>query len=471
MSKYIVKLSDSSCRENLVPLGKVGNPQVLSNYIIVDTDKDILEIQAIEGVLEVHKDEKCIPSVAVNDPNAPQWALPWLSNTGGFSFENNRDGTGVDIYVLDTGVRETHNDLAGRVRTLWSFDGQAYSTSGYVPEHGTAAAACAAGTSFGVAKGATIVNLRIDWYVSTIVKCIDMIIKDHIDKPANRPSIISFSGGSVSSYVGEVFAEAVQYGIIVGAAAGNEGSAVPMHPASNMWVVGVGSINQNEQPPQFTNKGVPIYAPGQNITTAGVMSDSQSIMTSGTSFSWPYYAGFLACYLQDSDRFNSAALVSAFTHKIQMQYCDHNRVPWFNTGVGILATPSTRYQMTAPYYKNASFEFTNQEIHDFCVANEGNPQYIADMAFQHNIDLNRFVECLPYSAEEINGYFVAHNVRPWWIIKSDWDQLVSGTMSVSTYTRKSTPMMTKQAANLLILMIGLGLGIVAGVFAISLLGG
>lgn len=428
LKRYIVALREPSHRENLLHLGKVGNPQAITTMVIVDTSASVSDIEAIEGVVSVSEDGLSAPEATVDQPNAPQWALPWMSRTNG-SFQSPKSGENVDIYVLDTGVRDTHTDLVGRVTTLWSFDDVPYSTSGYVPEHGTAVAACAAGTTYGVAKDAHIISLRIDWYNSTILKCLDMIIKHHVDKDPTRQSVINFSGSSPMPVVGEMFRNAAMYGIVVVAAAGNYSESTPRYPANAWYVTGVGSLDSNEQPSAFSNRGVPVWAPGGNITTAGVMSDSQSINISGTSFACPYYAGVLACNLEGSDRFNTGAQASNFEFYVRMQLNDLERIPFFPNGMSQRSTPNMTKTLTGVYYSNPSFQLTDQEIADFVWAHEPQAQVIADAAREFNIDLNRLSTALGLSRELINEYFIWHEVKPWWAVGPEWNFPASASVT------------------------------------------
>lgn len=416
--KYIVELETPEHATNLQRLGKVGKPQSLKNFVIVETEANIDAIRRIPGVKSVEPDTfvKAHQSLPINQPNPPGWGLPWISNTGG-SYENQKSGAGVDIYVVDTGVRGTHQDLSGRVHTLWSFDDEPYSESGYEPSHGTSVAACAAGTEYGTAKLATIINLRIDFYLSSIIKACDLILKHHLEKPDNRQSVVNFSGGSISSTVGTIFSRLTQWGIVVVAAAGNESAPEPTFPARDIWVESVGALNQWNGPAWFTNKRCKVFGPGQDVTTASVFSDTASATVSGTSFSSPYYAGLLAALLTGSDKFNTAAQVSNFTFAVRQQLCDSERIPVFYNGGYVIRTMNCR-GFGGTYYRNPSRDFTDLDIRNYCLAHVDNPQAIADGARDYNISLNRLATCLSpeYSATDINQYFLSVGVSPWWFV-------------------------------------------------------
>jgi len=413
MKKYLVKIRSQEFRNELVSrFEKVGTAEAIPDYLIVKTDQPIEAIKACPGVDAVELDEQATPS-AVNQVAPPGWALPWLSNSGG-SYKNDKTGAGVDIYIMDTGIRDTHVDLAGRVRTLWSFDDVPYSiTGGQSPTHGTSVAGCAAGTLYGTAKGASIVNIRIDFMTSTILKGLDRILRDHLDKPDGRTSVLNFSGGSISPMIGDIFARLVKYGIVVVAAAGNESAPVSSYPARNDWVVSVGSLNEQQGPSWFTNRQADVYAPGQSILTASVFSDTSTEITSGTSFSCPYYAGLLACLLEGSDKFNTAGLVETFTFAMRRQIADQSRVPFFNNGGYTINTANTK-GLDGVYYVAPSKQHTDNEIEDFLLANESEPQLIADAALIGNVSLSRLARASGYSEDQINEYFASAGVKTCW---------------------------------------------------------
>jgi subtilisin family serine protease len=69
-------------------------------------------------------------------------------------------GAGVHVYVIDSGVRATHGDLAGRVAAGFGAIADGHGTDD-CNGHGTAVASLAAGTVYGVAKSATVHPVRV----------------------------------------------------------------------------------------------------------------------------------------------------------------------------------------------------------------------------------------------------------------------------------------------------------------------
>jgi hypothetical protein len=141
--------------------------------------------------------------------------------TAGTTYAANRDGTGVDIVIMDDGVQSGHPEFGSRLKEIDWF--QAAGVAGTMPagfydysiygegEHGTHVAGIAAGTTYGAAKGANIYSLRIfDKTTSGPVKsfdpytAFDILRAWHVKKFAQggsrRPTIVNMSWGYVWNY-------------------------------------------------------------------------------------------------------------------------------------------------------------------------------------------------------------------------------------------------------------------------------
>lgn len=414
MNKYIVTVTDPDVRLTLAQrFEKVGQPTTLHTVLIVTTASSAQDLLDTPGVVSVEPEGFAEPCQAQIEYNGPMWGLHWISRSA--PYQNDKTGEGVDIYILDTGIRDTHTEFEGRVRNLYSHDDVPYAvTGGPSPFHGTAVASCAGGTLYGTAKGATLVNCRIDFSFTEIVKALDTILADHLQKDASRPSILNFSGASSSPLIGQVFSRLVEYGVVVIAASGNDSAMEPKFPAKAEYVEGVGALNMLGQPAVFSNRKVSVWAPGDAVQTAHVFSDTSSVNTAGTSFAGPYYSGLLACILQGSHRFNTWQQVTNFTFAVRRQLLDTNRVAPFDNGGYSIGCVNTR-NFGRQYYSNPSFEFSDHEINQFCADNLHQPQVIADACWEYNVDLNRLVRATRHSDIEINQFFANACVKPWWV--------------------------------------------------------
>ena len=412
MNRFLVMIEHPDYRGEVELLGKLGSPESSPQYLILKTEEDIDTVRKCKGVMLVELDEQAEHESVENIG----WALPWISNTED-SYHNENTGYGVDIYVVDTGVRDTHNELAGRVRTLYAYDGLPYATTGPVsPEHGTAVAGCAAGTDYGTAPEAMIVNCRIDFMTSTILKALDRILRDHLDKPDDRPSIVNFSGSTLSPIVGKLFERLTQYGIVVVAASGNDSEPEPRYPAKNIWCLAIGAINKQNEPAWFTNKECDVYVPGQDILTASVFADDAPITISGTSFSAPYYAGLLACLLEGSDKFNTSSLVSTFNHQMINQIMEKDRLPNFRVERNMSVRTATTKGLSGKYYKSKLHDVTDSQIKEWLLANAADPLTVVKLIKDFNLSFSRLCRSAApeFTPEQLNEYFKDAGVKPWW---------------------------------------------------------
>lgn len=205
-------------------------------------------------------------------------------------------GKGVRIYVIDTGVDAGHADLAGRVADGWSAieDGRGtLDCNG----HGTHVAGTAAGTEYGVAKSAIIVPVRVldcsgAGFASSLIAGINWVVANH----PGGPGIINLSvGGPANSAVDRAVEDAAARGLLVVAAAGNDGGdACAVSPARAASALTSGATTRNDVRASYSNTGgcVDLFAPGSGITSTWPGGSAATL--SGTSMAAPHVAGIAA---------------------------------------------------------------------------------------------------------------------------------------------------------------------------------
>ncbi|MGI5403577.1 S8 family peptidase [Streptomyces sp. CA-135486] len=243
-------------------------------------------------------------SINATQDNPPSWGLDRLdqADTAGdkkYTYPDSA-GDGVTAYVIDTGVRISHKDFAGRAAHGFDAvdnDDSADDGNG----HGTHVAGTIAGSTYGVAKKAKIVAVRVlddngSGTTEQVVAGIDWVTKNH-----KGPSVANMSlGGGADEALDEAVRKAIASGVTFAVAAGNESTdAGQGSPARVKEAITVASSTEDDKQSDFSNFGaiVDIYAPGSEITSAWNDSDEGTKTISGTSMATPHVVGAAAVYL------------------------------------------------------------------------------------------------------------------------------------------------------------------------------
>ncbi|MFB6892783.1 S8 family serine peptidase [Kitasatospora sp. NPDC056327] len=224
-------------------------------------------------------------------------------------------GAGVTAYIVDTGVRITSEEFDGRASYGYdAIDGDTVAEDGH--GHGTHVAGTVAGSTFGIAKAAKIVAVRVlnDDGEGTTEQVVAGI--DWVTGHAVRPAVVNMSLGSEPDPVMDAaVAGSIASGLTYTVAAGNQSIDASGHsPARVPTAVTVGASDRGDAEASFSNYGplVDLYAPGVDITSAWYVTDyaGLGIDMSGTSMAAPHAAGAAALYLA-AHRTATPAQVSA----------------------------------------------------------------------------------------------------------------------------------------------------------------
>jgi subtilisin family serine protease len=271
------------------------------------------------------------PSVASVEQNqtvhvadTTQSSAPWgldridqaaLPLSGTYTYPDSA-GSGVTAYVIDTGVRITHQQISGRASYGYdAVDGDTTASDGN--GHGTHVATTIAGSTYGVAKKAKIVAVRVldnagSGTTAGVIAGIDWVTANH-----SGPSVANLSlGGGASTTLDTAVRNSIASGVTYAVAAGNSGANAPSYsPARVTEAITVGATTSSDARASYSNYGsvLDIFAPGSSITAGWYTIDTATNTISGTSMATPHVAGAAAVYLASHTSATPAAVASALT--------------------------------------------------------------------------------------------------------------------------------------------------------------
>ncbi|MDQ1250153.1 MAG: hypothetical protein QG597_4532 [Actinomycetota bacterium] len=284
--------------------GKVAHAQPNYPVKVSSTDVPVTDTKAVPvtgfGAVPVTG-----PGAASVSPFAVQGSAPWgldrIDQRSGrdLKYRYDTEGRGVTAYILDSGLRSTHQQFTGRVGpgAYAVYDGRG---TGDCEGHGTHVAGIVGGSTSGVAKKVTLVPVRVtdcsgSGYTSDVIAGLNWIVSRH---SYSSPAVLNISlGGPVSYALDSATSRAVSDNITVVVASGNDArNACYYSPARAAGTITVNAAQYPDDDASWSNYGgcTDIYAPGVGIVSAGHLSNTALATKSGTSMAAPHVAGAAA---------------------------------------------------------------------------------------------------------------------------------------------------------------------------------
>jgi subtilisin family serine protease len=315
VSTYIVTLGAGSTDVRSVANAQLGehspgeSPDLvfrtaLRGYTAEMTASEAAALATEPGVVAVEPD--AVVSIAATQANAT-WGIDRIDQRNrplSTTYNYTNTGSGVDAYVIDTGIRFAHSDFGGRAVT--GYDAVDGGSADDCNGHGTHVASTLGGTRYGVAKATRLIGVRVlncsgSGSISGVIAGVDWATSNHV---AGRPAVANMSlGGGVSTALDAAINRLHADGVTVVVAAGNNsGNACSGSPSRVPNAFTVAASDRNDRFASFSNRGscVDIIAPGVSVTAAWSTSNTATNTISGTSMASPHAAGAAAKLLQSN---------------------------------------------------------------------------------------------------------------------------------------------------------------------------
>ncbi|HEX3253290.1 MAG TPA: S8 family serine peptidase [Pyrinomonadaceae bacterium] len=337
---YIVVLRNDTSAQDVKSLAREfafkysGTTQRIYTHAIKGFSIQLTEAAAIAlsrdpQVAYVEEDGEV--ELATTQSNPPSWGLDRidqhdLPGNSIYNYANAATGAGVNVYVIDSGIKTQHTEFSkptGGFRVVNDVD---FVNDGQIGQdcngHGTFIAGVIGGNTVGVAKGATLHNVRVagcannSTAASKVIAGLDWVTAHRVLPAVANLSFVTNIDYGVEDSVRALIAS----GVTCVVAAGNNGvDAKDTTPARVSEAITVSSVDLNDGRSNLANFGpfVDLFAPGSGILSAsnldrngnGVLDDT--IVDGGTSVSAAHVTGVAARLLQEKPDLSPAAVQGA----------------------------------------------------------------------------------------------------------------------------------------------------------------
>jgi hypothetical protein len=304
---------------------KMKYSQSLTGFAAYLNEKQVALLKKDKRVTAVYED-RLIYLEETNIQEYPIWGLDRLDQRDGLLdrvYAYNATGTGVNAYIIDSGIRYSHSEFEGRaslgVDLVKEYPDESYDVDDPDLEpgndcggHGTHVAGTVGGKHYGVAKGVNLISIRVFscrgiTSASRVIQSVDWVTENAIP-----PAVVNMSlGGGAFEPLDTAIENSIATGINYVLAAGNNDSdACEFSPARTPGALTVGASRINNYRAHFSNYGecLDLYAPGMDILSAAITDDISSVVKSGTSMAAPHIAGLAALFLEKNPDASPATL-------------------------------------------------------------------------------------------------------------------------------------------------------------------
>ncbi|MBP1493432.1 S8 family peptidase [Acinetobacter nosocomialis] len=255
-------------------------------------------------VLSVENDT--VVNIDATTQTNPDWGLDRIDQKAlplNSTYSYSQTGSGTTAYIVDTGILSTHQEFSGRVLSGYTAISDGNGTTD-CNGHGTHVAGTVGGTTYGVAKNVKLVPVRIlgcdgSGASSNVIAGLDWILKN-----GSKPAVVNMSlGGAASSSLDSAVENLYNNGYVMVVAAGNSNTdSCTSSPARTSNAITVAATDNTDTRASYSNYGscVDIFAPGSQINSSWIGSNTATKVLNGTSMATPHVAGVVAELLQST---------------------------------------------------------------------------------------------------------------------------------------------------------------------------
>ncbi len=255
-------------------------------------------------VLSVENDT--VVNIDATTQSNPDWGLDRIDQKAlplNSTYSYSQTGSGTTAYIVDTGILSTHQEFSGRVLNGYTAISDGNGTTD-CNGHGTHVAGTVGGTTYGVAKSVRLVPVRIlgcdgSGASSNVIAGLDWILKN-----GSKPAVVNMSlGGAASSSLDSAVENLYNNGYVMVVAAGNSNTdACTSSPARTSNAITVAATDNTDTRASYSNYGscVDIFAPGSQINSSWIGSNTATKVLNGTSMATPHVVGVVAEMLQST---------------------------------------------------------------------------------------------------------------------------------------------------------------------------